>query len=63
MSGHLIEMVSDMPLCVASAPWERQSGEAGIPVTGSPELPSVSALGRIKRRLSVEEGSPCQWKR
>lgn len=44
-SGHSIAMVSDMPLCAAAAPREQQSGKAGIPVTGSPELLSASALG------------------
>ena len=53
-------MVGDMPLCAVSAPWEQQSGKGGIPVTGSPGLLSVSALGRIRRRLFVEEGSLCQ---
>lgn len=44
-SGHSIALVSDMPLCAVSIPWEQQSGKAGVPVTESPELLSVSALG------------------
>lgn len=36
-SGHLIAVVSDMPLCIASVPWEQRAGMAGIPVMRSPE--------------------------
>lgn len=60
-SGHLIAMVSDMPLCIASVPWEQQAGMAGIPVMRSPE--PLSVLGEsIRRGLFVEEGSRRQWK-
>lgn len=54
-SGHSIAVVSDMPFCTASVPWEQQAGKVGIPVTGSPELLSVSVLGSIRRG--------CLWKR
>lgn len=53
-SGHLIAVVSDMPLCIASVPWEQRAGMVGIPVMGSPK--------HIRRGLFVEEGSHLQWK-
>lgn len=54
-SGHLIAMVSDMPLCIASVPWEQRAGTAG--------RDSCNGISGVAFCPGREHQEGCLWER